>query len=291
MAADIVRTIIHPKTKIGSVSLTVSNLDRSVSFYQQVLGLQLHSRQAGAAWLGTKAVPELLGLVEIPGARLPRRKTGLYHMAFLVPSRLALARVFTHLLQSGWPLQGAADHLVSEALYLADPDGNGIEIYRDRPRADWPRRNSQIQMASDPLDADGILAELTPEAEAWQGIDEGTTMGHVHLKVADIPAAHSFYCDVTGFDLVTRYGPSAAFVSAGGYHHHIGLNTWESAGAEAPEPGSVGLRYFEILVPEQAELEHLAVRLQNAQWPYEPGQGGLVVDDPSGNTIHFNVGG
>ncbi len=186
-------------------------------------------------------------------------------------------------------MQGAADHLVSEALYLADPDGNGIEIYRDRPREDWPRRNGQIQMATDPLDAEGILAELSPDAEPWQGIDPGTRLGHMHLKVAHIPEAQSFYCDVVGFDLVTRYGPSAAFVSAGGYHHHIGMNTWESAGASAPAPGSVGLRYYEILLPEQAELEQLSLRLQNAGWPFQMTADDLVVDDPSGNTARFTV--
>jgi len=289
MVTDIIRSKIHPKTRIGSVSLTISDLERSIAFYQQMLGLQLQSRHAGYAWLGTEAVPELVNLVEIPGARPARRRTGLYHMALLVPSREALARVFSHLLQSGYPLQGAADHLVSEALYLADPDGNGIEIYRDRPKESWPVRNGQIQMATDPLDAEGILAELSPDPETWLGIDPGTRMGHIHLKVADIPKAQSFYCDVIGFDLVTRYGPSAAFVSAGGYHHHIGMNTWESAGAPAPEPGTIGLRYFDLVLPEQKELDQLIARLQDSQWPHEAKPGEIVLDDPSGNTIHFSV--
>lgn len=287
--ADMVQTKIHPKTRIGGVSLTITDLERSITFYQQVLGLDLHAREGQSAWLGTQAEPELVYLVEDPAAKPAMRKTGLYHMAFLVPSRPALARVFAHLLQSGWRLQGAADHLVSEALYLADPDGNGIEIYRDRPRQDWPTRNGQIQMATDPLDAEGILAELPQDGEPWQGIDPGTRLGHIHLKVANIPDAQSFYCDVVGFDLVTRYGPSAAFVSAGGYHHHLGMNTWESAGATAPKPGAVGLRYFEILLPEQAELEQLSLRLQEAEWPFEMDETGLSVDDPSGNSIRFTV--
>jgi catechol 2,3-dioxygenase len=290
MTADIVQTKIHPKTRIGAISLTVTDLERSVTFYQQVLGLKLHSLEDGSAWLGTKAVPELLNLVELSGAKRTPGKTGLYHMAFIVPSRKALARIFAHLLQTNWRLQGAADHLVSEALYLADPDDNGIEIYRDRPRETWTARDGQIQMATDPLDAEGILAEIAHDSEPWHGIDPDTHMGHIHLKVSNIPEAQSFYCDVIGFDLVTRYGPSAAFVSAGGYHHHLGMNTWESAGAPAPEKGAVGLRYFEIQLPTQDDLEQLTLRLRNAEWPYHLGQDGLVVADPSGNAIHFNLG-
>jgi catechol 2,3-dioxygenase len=289
MITEMIGSKIHPKTAIGSVSLNVLDLKRSIEFYRQVLGLQLHTQQPDSAWLGSQVEPELLNLVEIQTGRPPGRNTGLYHMAFLVPSRKALASVFSHLLQSGWPLQGAADHLVSEALYLADPDGNGIEIYRDRPKESWPTRNGQLQMATDPLDAEGILAELSPGADAWQGIDPGTRMGHIHLKVSELAAAQAFYCDVIGFDLVLRYGPSAAFVSAGGYHHHIGMNTWESAGAPAPEPESPGLRYFRVDLPERNELEQLAARLQSAHWPFVPGPELLVVDDPSGNTIHFSV--
>lgn len=290
MATEMIGSKIHPKTKPGSVCLNVSDLERSIAFYRQVLGLELHIQQPGSAWLGSQEAPELLNLVEVQAIRPAGRTTGLYHMAFLVPSRKALASAFAHLLQSGWPLQGAADHLVSEAIYLADPDGNGIEIYRDRPKESWPTRNGQIQMATDPLDAEGILAENSPETDDWQGIDPGTRMGHIHLKVSELAAAQSFYCDVIGFDLVLRYGPSAAFVSAGGYHHHIGMNTWESAGAPAPEPESPGLRYFRVDLPEQNELEQLAARLESARWPFAPGPEVLVVDDPSGNTIHFSVG-
>lgn len=289
MVTEIIGSKIHSKTAIGSVSLNVSDLERSIAFYKQVLGLQLHTRQQDSAWLGSQVMPQLVNLVEIQAGKPEGRKTGLYHMAFLVPSRKALASVLTHLLQSGWPLQGAADHLVSEALYLADPDGNGIEIYRDRPKESWPTRNGQLQMATDPLDADGILAELSSGEAAWQGIDPGTLMGHVHLKVSELSAAQAFYCDVIGFDLVLRYGPSAAFVSAGGYHHHLGMNTWESAGAPAPMPDSLGLRYFRVVIPERSELDQLADRLQRVQWPHVPGPELLVVDDPSGNTIHFSV--
>ncbi len=290
MDKDIIATKIHPKTGIGAVSVNVSDLERSIGFYRQVLGLQLHTREQASAWLGTPTVPALVNLVEIQAGRSAGRSTGLYHMAFLVPSRQALASVFNHLLLSGWPLQGAADHLVSEALYLADPDGNGIEIYRDRPQDSWPTRNGQLQMATDPLDAEGILAELSQGVEAWQGIDPGTRMGHIHLKVSELSAAQTFYCDVIGFDLILRYGPSAAFVSAGGYHHHLGMNTWESAGAPAPQPESPGLRFFSVVLPESNELDQLAARLQSAQWPYASGPELLVLDDPSGNTIHFSVG-
>ena len=230
---------------IGQVSLTVTNLDRSIAFYRDVLGLRESTRAEGISQLGADG-RTLVELHEKPGAiPKPRRSTGLYHFAILVPSRAALGRSLRRLADRRWPLTGAADHLVSEALYLDDPDGLGIEIYRDRPREDWPVRNGQLQMATDPLDLQGVHDE--PGADtAWTGIDDGTVIGHVHLHVAHLDAAEAFYCGRIGFEPMVRGYPGALFVAAGGYHHHLGLNTWTGIGAPPPPEHAVGLRSFTI---------------------------------------------
>lgn len=280
---------IHPDTTVGKVALTVPDLDRSVPFYQQVVGLQLHKREAGTAILGAGGQQEIVELSEDANARPARSTTGLYHLAIRVSSRLELARALRRLVEAQYPPQGFADHLVSEAIYLADPDGNGIEIYRDRDRSEWPYRNGQLQMATDPLDVQGLLAELESETGLPAYVDPATNLGHVHLQVNQIPQAEAFYCDVLGFELVTRYGPSASFVSAGGYHHHIGFNTWNSAGAPSPPPGSTGLRYFSVLLPHLEELERVAGRVRSADIPTEETDNGLLVYDPAGNGVLLTV--
>jgi catechol 2,3-dioxygenase len=184
-----------------------------------------------------------------------------------------------------YPLSGASDHLVSEALYLDDPDGNGIEIYRDRPRAEWPRMGGQIQMATDRLDIDGILGELERDDRPWDGLAPATTIGHMHLHVADLKAAEAFYHGVLGFDIIVRYGPSALFVSAGGYHHHIGLNTWAGVGAPPAPAGSAGLRYFVVRLPDQAALDAVLARVREAGVAIEPHGEGALVRDASGNGV------
>jgi len=218
---------IHPDTTVGPVALTVADLARSEDFYTGVLGFRAIERGDRALTLAAGGAVPLLRLVEQPGARpKPQRATGLYHFAILVPSRLDLARALRHLAEQRYPLTGASDHLVSEALYLDGPDGNGIEIYRDRPRDEWPHANGQLQMAVDPLDVDGILGELARDDRPWDGLAPQTRIGHIHLHVADLRAAEAFYSGVLGFDVMLRYGAGALFISAGGYHHHIGLNTW-----------------------------------------------------------------
>lgn len=289
---------IDPHTKIGSVHLKVSLVNRSLDFYQQVLGFRLASSQATRASLspganGDETPKTLLVLEEHPLASPVHGRTGLYHFAILVPSRFELARAVNNLVESGWPLQGFADHLVSEAVYLEDPDGNGIEIYRDRQRNEWPVTNGRIRMATDPLDLQGLMSELgdTPrEAQSpWSGLHPDTVIGHIHLRVAGIPEAEAYYCGILGFDLVQRYGPMAAFVSAGGYHHHIGFNTWESAGAPPPPPDSTGLDYYSILLPDPEALSEVAGRLQRAEIPTEQTAEGLFSRDPSQNKILLTV--
>lgn len=277
-------------THIGAVQLAVSQLDRALDFYTYQLGFHLLSRVGPQASLSVDGQTILLVLQERPGALpKPTYSTGLYHFAILTPSRLHLARSLRRLIELRYPLQGASDHLVSEAVYLADPDGNGIEIYADRPRSAWPRMGGELRMATDPLDFDGLMAELRADGGPWQGLPASTIIGHVHLHVRDIPEARAFYCEVLGFDLVLRYGPSALFVSAGGYHHHIGLNTWAGAGAPPPPSNAAGLVRYEIVLPDAAALLALQERLQQAQIASSAGDGSLDLTDPSGNGIRLRV--
>jgi catechol 2,3-dioxygenase len=184
-------------------------------------------------------------------------------------------------------MQGAADHGVSEALYLADPDGNGIEIYRDRPRAEWPFLGGQLRMGADPVDLDALLAEGSPADH--RGLAPGTVIGHVHLHVSRLDTAQHFYVEVLGFELMQRYGPSALFVSAGGYHHHIGLNTWAGVGAPPPPPGAIGLRHFDVPLPTAGARADVERRLRTAGVEFEQTSAQLVVRDPSRNVIHFTA--
>ncbi len=291
--------VIDPNTHLGPICLRVPDLERSLHFYSQVLGLSISQRQDNTAWLTTDGTTPLLVLVEQPGARpKPPRTTGLYHFAILVPSRVALAHALQHLLEVRYPLQGAADHLVSEALYLADPDGNGIEIYADRPRDAWPQRHGQLQMATDPLDVSGLLAELDGGDHAWSGLLPQTCVGHIHLHVADLRQAEAFYCDVLGFDRVTYYplekgasrAPSALFVSAGGYHHHLGLNVWAGVGAPPPPPDSAGLRFYTICLPHEEALGRLVDQLKSSGIEFEHEAGVISLQDPSGNAIRLEAG-
>lgn len=271
---------IHPDTTLGYVHLNISDFDKSLPFYQEVLGFRVHHREGDTAYLGAGEA-DILVLTERHGAAHPGFATGLYHFAVLVPSRLHLARSLKRLAATEYPLQGFADHLVSEAIYLADPDGNGIEIYRDRPRTEWYDAQGKIKMASDPLDVRGVLAELNGNDGAWSGLSAGTKLGHMHLQVANVGAAQEFYTNILGFDLIMRYGPSAAFISAGGYHHHIGMNTWNSAGAPPPPPESIGLRNYVVRLPNLEELGKVLDRVHAAGVPIEEQDDGLLVRDPS----------
>ncbi|MEO9176238.1 MAG: VOC family protein, partial [Gaiellales bacterium] len=227
--------------------------------------------------LGDGSGSTLIELVGDPAAPLrPRGSTGLFHVAFLVPSRRELARAVRRVVDAGWSFSGASDHLVSEALYLDDPEGNGIEIYRDRPREEWRYEDGQLQMATLPLDLDGVLAELDEE----RPVAEGARIGHVHLQVSEIAPIETFYEGRLGLDVTTRRYPGALFLSAGGYHHHVGTNTWASAGAPPPPVGSRGLRRYTIVVPDAAEVARVHERLGGVG---EQVDGGLEIVDPSGN--------
>jgi len=274
--------VIDPATAIGGVHLTIANLDRSARFYQAHLGFVVHRRDAQTAWLGA-GQRDLLVLSQCDTAPRIRGTTGLYHFAILVPSRRDLGRALRRLAETDTVLQGVADHGVSEALYLADPDGNGIEVYRDRPRAEWPIVNGRLQMGADPLDLDAILDE--DEGRDGHGLASGTVIGHVHLHVSRLDDAERFYVSVLGFELMQRYGPSALFVSAGGYHHHIGLNTWAGVGAPPPPAGAIGLRHFVVTLPDEAARAAVIDRVRAASIPIETTGEGVIVRDPAKNAI------
>jgi len=255
---------IDPALRIGAVHLAVSDLGRSVDFYENMLGLPLVSRGAEEAILGPDPRRPLLQLTRLAEPTIaPARASGLFHVALLHPTRQALAQTVLRLAAARWPLTGASDHGVSEALYLDDPDGLGLEIYADRPRELWPAPDGDdpIRMYTIALDLRSLLAAA--EEQLSDRIDEGTVVGHVHLKVADVARAVGFYRDVLGFDLQAHL-PSAAFVAAGGYHHHFGLNTWQSAGAAPAPPTAPGLRLVELQVSDANELDAIQGRLIDA---------------------------
>lgn len=277
-------TKMDPAMHCGVVRLAVSDLERSLDYYGQRIGLRLHGTENGTARLGAGDAV-LLELVEQPGARpVQRGRTGLYHFALLTPSREALSRVLNHLLATQTPIDGASDHRVSEALYLSDPDGHGIEIYRDRPRREWPFAKGSLAMTTDPLDARGLMAADRSKAP-WEGIDPGTVMGHVHLHVADLAAAEHFYVDLLGMDLMQHFGNQAGFVSAGGYHHHLGLNTWAGAGAPPPPEDAARLLSFELIMPDAGNLAGLAVQLRDGGVAISETKDGWHTADPSANHV------
>jgi catechol 2,3-dioxygenase len=270
---------------VGAVRLTVADLDRVQSFYEDAIGLRTVDRAGDVSRLGANAVP----LVELVHGRdapaRPPGTTGLFHMAILVPGRVELARSVHRIAEAGWRLTGASDHLVSEALYLRDPEGNGIEIYRDRPREEWRYDDGQVRMATLPLDLHGVLGELSGAHAEAGPMPSATRMGHVHLNVADLGAAEAFYGGTLGLEVTVRGYPGALFLSRGGYHHHIGLNTWTGEGAPPPPPGSRGLRWFEFLLPSTEELEAIEQRLGVAGIDARRDDDGLDVADPSGNRL------
>jgi catechol 2,3-dioxygenase len=273
---------LAPETRLGAVELTVTDLGRSVPFYQEAIGLKLHRTEDGKAVLGAGG-DDLLVLVEEPEARRAGRHAGLYHFALLHPSRLELARAAARLAATETPIQGASDHGISEAIYLPDPDGNGIELASDRPKAEWPDL-SVMSGGPDPLDLAALLG--TVAAEEPRPADPAMTVGHLHLHVGDLDAAKRFYVDVVGFDVMT-YLPSAVFVAAGGYHHHVGFNTWRGPGVPPAPEGTVGLRRFTVILRDEAELNALLTRAEAGGADIEDTAEGPVLRDPSGNALLF----
>jgi catechol 2,3-dioxygenase len=269
--------VLPDALRLGAVHLTVTNVDRSVGFYQDAIGLQLHHREDTTAAMGAGG-EDLLVLHESPFARPAGRHAGLYHFALLHPDRTELARALIRLAATSTRIEGASDHGISEAIYLPDPDGNGIELAADRPRAAWLEGGD---MRPDPLDLQALIG-LVAEEEVQRRADPGLTVGHMHLHVGDIEQGLAFYRDVLGFEVQTLM-PSAAFVSAGGYHHHLGFNIWRGPHVPPAPPGAVGLREWTVALPTQADVDAVIARLDHAGIAHE---GGLSAD-PWSNAVRF----
>jgi catechol 2,3-dioxygenase len=272
---------------LGPVHLTVTDLDRSIPFYTGPIGLTLQQRADGAATLGTGDDPALV-LHELGGARPAGRHAGLYHVALLYPTREELAHAALRLAVSRTPIEGASDHGTHEAIYLPDPDGNGLELAADRPRDAWPELTI-YNLGPQPLDLDDLLAAAGsghPNATAAPGL----RVGHLHLHVGSVEDGLLFYRDVVGFEEMMRM-PTAAFVAAGGYHHPLAFNVWRGEGVPAVPAGTVGLRHWTIVLPDAASVAALRARAEAAGAPVEEREGDLVLRDPWGIELHAVVAG
>lgn len=280
--------------RLGAVHLTVTDLHRSISFYEEAIGLALHRRDERGAALGAGR-EDLLVLVEEPEARPAGRHAGLYHFALLHHSRHELARAAHRLLDpirahgtgTQTPITGASDHGISEAIYLPDPDGNGIELAADQPRDRWPDLSDPSVSAPRPLDMGELLALVDGEHTQLRA-DPALVVGHLHLHVGDLERALGFYRDVIGFGVVTGF-PSAAFLAAGDYHHHLGVNTWRGEGVPAVPDGTVGLRHWTVVLDDVDQVEAVRARVEGAGVEHAVHDGGFVVRDPWGSAVVFSA--
>ena len=287
---------LPPETRISEVALTARDAGLLGHFYSSALGLEVLRSDSEGVVLSVGG-RDRLRLVQSRAATRPLGSVGLYHFAILFPSRESLGSALARFHRHGGSLTGAADHLVSEALYLTDPEGNGVELYRDRPRGAWPREGSGVRMGTLPLDPNSLLDEAEPTESP--GVPPDTRIGHIHLHVHEIEAAERFYGKAVGFDLMQRFGSSASFLGAGGYHHHVGVNTWGTLGAQPAPPESLGLSWFTVALPDTGALEVLKQRLDGLDAQIEDhrdvsagvGAATLWVRDPSGHRVAFRADG
>jgi catechol 2,3-dioxygenase len=289
---------INPATHVGTVSLNVASLENQLTFYQQVLGFQLHWREGNQAGLGAGG-PDLLRLVEQPDFKRYGRVTGLYHFAVLFPDRRELARAIARLFVLKYP-NYPTDHIMTKTTYLDDPEGNGIELYTESPEdGTWTmangvyetrRADGSLSNGREPLDVNALLSHLKEDDHLDVDIPSETRMGHIHLHVRNIEEAVDFYHGVIGFDVMgVAKAFRMAFVSAGGYHHHIGLNTWQGEGAPPPPEDALGLRHFTVELPDQNALDEVIARIENAGIPANQTEDGLLLYDPSQNGVVLRV--
>jgi len=274
-------------TRIGTVALQVADLARSIAWYGDVLGARVLAHDATTATLGAFGgdVPLLELHERADAAPMPSRgRLGLFHVAWLLPDRAALGRFLLHALRRGEPL-GSADHLVSEALYLQDPDGLGVEVYADRPRTAWRVQGDEVQMASLPLDAAGL--QVAAAGVPWTGLPEGSVIGHVHLHVGDLARSTAFYRDVVGLGVTNTRYPGAVFLAAGDYHHHLGTNTWAGPAAVAVSEHDARLLWWELRLPDAAAVDAVGDRARAHGWGGgSPGRHRLTLTDPWGTGVH-----
>ena len=280
---------LPPKTRIKSTGLKVANLDRALAFYTNTLGFRANAVNENQAELSTQENGQtLIHLTEQKNAQpKPRHTTGLFHIAIRVPSRSALAQVVRRLHEQKWPLAGASDHGVSEALYLSDPDGNGLEIYTDLPQSQWPTQGDHVAMYSAPLNVNALLQESGERNDTH--LPTNTDIGHVHLQVSSLESAKQFYVDLVGFDIRQNNYQGALFIAADGYHHHLGLNTWAGEGIPSPPENAVGLNTFTIAIPNQQHLDDMATRFKNAHIPFEQTHNQISTQDPDHNTVILSL--
>ncbi|MHA6253361.1 VOC family protein [Oceanobacillus sp. CAU 1775] len=278
-----------PTIYVGEVNINVTNLQRSIEFYRDFLGFKVLEETEGKAVFTADGKKALLTIVQPEGVTPKQpRTTGLYHFAILLPTRADLAAILQHLAEKtdGKIRLGASDHYVSEALYFDDPDGNGIEIARDRPDSEWTWTGDTVSMASVALDAQGLMAELK---QPWQGMPEDTLMGHIHLHVDDIEKARNFYVNGIGMDIVTDMS-SALFASHNGYHHHIGMNVWNGVGAPKPDPNSAGLNWYSLVFPNIEKRDETLGKLRELKATITEVEDDYLVEDPAGNNIRLVIG-
>lgn len=289
---------IAAATQMGTVHLTVADLNRQFAFYQNVLGFRLHWQKDQTAGLGAGR-GDLLQLTQREGVRPYRRTTGLYHVAYLIPTRKALAEILRSIAITKTPVQGMVNHHTHLAIYLPDAEGNGIELAWDFPRAQWPTMDEMMRRGNGPLDPDELFAELDPAeldpaqldpTATWAGLDPATTVGHVHLHVADLEASRHFYHDVLGFNVTLESKQAGmTFIAAGDYHHHIGLNVWNGIGAPPPPADATGLRYMTVLLPTPAALDEVLARVNDAGLAAEVRADGTLIKDPAQNGVLLAV--
>ena len=277
-----------PSVYVGEVNIRVTDLQKSIRFYRDIFGFKILSESERKVVFSANGKTPLLTL-EQPEGVAPKagRTAGLYHFAILLPTREDLSSFLQHLIkQQGYNIRlGASDHYVSEALYFDDPDGNGIEVAHDRHSSEWNWNGDTVEMATVPLDAEGLLKETDKQ---WEGVPEDTLMGHIHLHVSDLQETENFYVNGLGFNIVTRY-PGALFASTNGYHHHLGLNVWNGVGAPKAPKISAGLNWFSLVFPDEATLQTAAEKLTNLGAKVTVENGVHIVEDPAGNTIHLRV--
>lgn len=277
-----------PTTFVSHVQIKVQNLNRSISFYQGILGFDILEQTPSSVKLTADGKTSILSLVQ-PENAVPKQggTTGLYHFAILLPQRSDLADLVVHLSNQGIPL-ASSDHLVSEALYLNDIDGNGIEIYIDRSPSEWNWEAEEVKMTVDPLDFDDLLSASGTES-SWQGMPEGTVMGHIHLHVSELVETEEFYVKGLGLDVVNRYGGQALFLSSGKYHHHIGVNIWNGEGAPKPAYRSVGLQSFTLVLPDEDARLDVIKNINRIGGNVKEEDHRYITSDPSGNRIILEV--
>ncbi len=282
---------IAPTTRLGHVHYTVNNMDKQVAFYQDILGFKVHWREGDSAGLGAGG-EDLLRLTENRNARRVNGTTGLYHTAFLVPTRWDLAQLLKSIAQTRTRIQGTSDHGTHHAIYLPDAEGNGIELAWDRPEAEWPKSFEEMMQRNRGLAPEEVFSALNDSDAAWEGLNPATTVGHVHLHVSTLPPTMRFYRDILGFGLPLdmanapkQFAESAIFFAAGTYHHHIGTNVWQGVGAPPPPSNATGLRHFTVIVPDKAELDRVVERLWSASIALEETENGVLTHDLSGNGI------